>query len=78
MGLRTIFKDHEEIAMRIVWENPEGVNSRTIWEEVNAKRKEPISRAAVINFMEIMRKEGIVKGVEATGKGGHNPRTHRF
>jgi predicted transcriptional regulator len=71
-GLRTIFKDHEEIAMRIVWENPNGVNSRAVWMGINARRAEPISRATVINFLERMREAGILKGVEKTGKGGHH------
>ncbi|MCX6648955.1 MAG: BlaI/MecI/CopY family transcriptional regulator [Candidatus Bathyarchaeota archaeon] len=71
-GLRTILKDHEELAMRIVWENPDGVNSRAVWMGVNARRAEPISRATVINFLERMREAGIVGGVEVTGKGGHH------
>ena len=30
-----------------------------------------ISRASIINFLEDMRKVGVLKGVERTGKGGH-------
>ncbi|MCX6649838.1 MAG: BlaI/MecI/CopY family transcriptional regulator [Candidatus Bathyarchaeota archaeon] len=71
-GLRTILKDHEELAMRIVWENPNGANSRAVWMGINARRAEPISRATVINFLERMREAGIVGGVEVTGKGGHH------
>ena len=30
-----------------------------------------ISRASIINFLEDIRKVGVLKGVERTGKGGH-------
>jgi len=39
---------------------------------VNAELKPgTISRASIINFLEDMRKVGVLKGVERTGKGGH-------
>jgi predicted transcriptional regulator len=71
-GLLTILKDHEEIAMHVVWENPSGVNSRAVWMSVNERRAEPISRATVINFLERMRLAGVLVGVQTTGKGGHH------
>lgn len=71
-GLRTILKDHEEMSLKIVWENPEGLNSRQVWTGVNERRGEPISRATVINFLERMRDAGILNGRETTGKGGHH------
>jgi predicted transcriptional regulator len=39
---------------------------------VNAELKgKTISRASIINFLESMRKIGVLKGEEKTGKGGH-------
>jgi predicted transcriptional regulator len=33
---------------------------------------ETISRASIINFLEAMRKMGVISGEEKTGKGGHH------
>jgi hypothetical protein len=72
-GLRTVLKDHQEIALRALWATPEGLGSKAVWDRVNAELKpNTISRASVINFLESMRKMSVLKGVDRTGKGGHH------
>lgn len=72
-GFRAVLKDYQEIAMKTLWKSSEGLNSRKTWEAVNEKlTPETISRASVINFLESMRKQGVLNGVEHTGKGGHH------
>ncbi len=71
-GLRAVLKDYQEIAMRAIWGSPTGLSSKQVWDKTNEGLKgKTISRASVINFLEDMRKMGVLKGVEITGKGGH-------
>jgi predicted transcriptional regulator len=71
-GLRAVLKGYQEIALRVIWESKEGLNSRAIWMKANeAMKPESISRASIINFLEAMRETGVLKGVDRTGKGGH-------
>jgi predicted transcriptional regulator len=71
-GLRAVLKDYQELALRAIWATPEGLGSKAVMDRVNAELKpNTISRASVINFLESMRKKGVLKGVERTGKGGH-------
>jgi len=71
-GLRAVLKDYQELALRAIWATPEGLGSKAVWDRVNAELKpNTISRASVINFLESMRKMGVLKGEEKTGKGGH-------
>jgi Fe2+ or Zn2+ uptake regulation protein len=71
-GLRSVLKYYQEVALRVIWESPEGLGSRKVWEQVNSKLKdETVSRASIINFLEIMRERGVLQGVDETGKGGH-------
>jgi len=71
-GLRAVLKDHQELALRAIWATPEGLGSKAVWDRVNAELKpNTISRPSIINFLESMRKNGVLKGVEGTGKGGH-------
>jgi predicted transcriptional regulator len=73
MGLRAVLKDYQEHALRVLWESKDGHNSRQIWVEVNKRiSPETISRASIINFLESMRENGVLNGVEKTGKGGHH------
>jgi len=71
-GLRAILKDYQEISLRVIWASPEGLGSMAVRDRVNVELKgKTISRASVINFLESMRKMGVLKGEEKTGKGGH-------
>jgi predicted transcriptional regulator len=71
-GLRAVLKDYQELALRAIWATPEGLGSKVVWDRVNAELKpNTISRASIINFLESMRKMGVLKGEERTGKGGH-------
>jgi len=73
VGLRSVLREWEEIALKTVWESHEGLNSRKVCEQVN-QRLSPntISRASVITFLEDMREMGVLKGEEKTGKGGYH------
>lgn len=71
-GLRSVLRDYQEIALRVLWESGEGLNSRAVWERVNSRLKgETISRASIINFLEDMRGMDVLRGTDRTGKGGH-------
>jgi len=71
-GLRAVFKDYQELALRAIWATPEGLGSKAVRDRVNAELKpNTISRASVINFLESMRETGVLKGVERTGKDGY-------
>jgi len=71
-SLRAVLKDYQELALHVVWNSPEGTNSRTVWEKVNqALVGKTISRASIINFLEYMRKAGVLDAYDRTGKGGH-------
>jgi hypothetical protein len=53
-GLRKVFKEYQELALRYVWEvGEDGVGSRKIWETVSKRltEKKKISRASIIMFL---------------------------
>lgn len=77
-SLSAIFKDWQIKALALI---PNGdiapIGSRFVCEQTNnylQKETEPsvqsISRASVINFLEMLRKRELIKGILATGKGG--------
>jgi len=71
-GFRAVLKDYQELALRVIWNSQEGANSRTVWVKVNQMLGgETISRASIINFLEHMRKTGVLDAYDRTGKGGH-------
>lgn len=73
-GLRKVFKEYQELALRYVWEvGEEGVGSRNIWETVSERltEKKKISRASIIMFLEKLRTQGVLGCKDETGKGGH-------
>lgn len=77
-GLRTVVKDYQEMAIRLVWKRGGNVSSRDAWMEINkmylknpSPDRESISRASLINFLNDAVKEGYLSYSEATGKGGH-------
>lgn len=73
-GLRMVFKDYQELAMRHLWSlGGEGASSRDVREQVNRSLPEgqSISRASIINFLNAMVDDGVLDYTKATGKGGH-------
>lgn len=73
-GLRKIFNEYQELALRYVWEvGEEGVGSRKIWETVSERliERKKVSRASIIMFLEKLRKQGVLGKKDATGKGGY-------
>ena len=71
-SFRAVLKDYQELALRLIWNSPKGANSRTVWMEVNRMLGgKTISRASIINFLEHMRKTGVLDAYDRTGKGGH-------
>lgn len=73
-GLSKVFRDYEEIALRLVWEKGvEGVTSRDAWLHTNEALEggKTISRASIINFLNDMVEEGVLDYTEITGKGGY-------
>jgi len=77
-GLRTVFKDYQEEALKYLWSlEDESASSRDVWVNVNKilsidpSKRSSVSRASVINFLNDMVDEDILGYREVTGKGGH-------
>jgi hypothetical protein len=75
-GLKMFFKDYQIESLQVLWESDTGLFSRDVWIKVNNRRKEPISRASIINFLNRMLNMGTLSGTILTGKGGHRTRYH--
>ncbi len=75
-GLGSVMKEYQEIAMRCVWEKcEEGIISKDVWAKVNKvliEKEGSISRASIINFLNAMVDEGVLKYSEESGKGGYH------
>ncbi len=73
IGFLAVIKDWQLETIKVVWSHPEGVSSSTVWNSVvKALNNEPISKASIINFLEAMREMLVIRGDDATGKGGHH------
>ena len=62
-GLRKVFNEYQELALRYVWEVGEpGVGSRRVWETVSERliERKKVSRASIIMFLEKLRKQGVL------------------
>ena len=70
-GLSKVFKDYQEEALKIIWQNAEGTTSRLVWENVNANLGEgrSMSRASIIKFMNDMVDMGVIDYHEESCKG---------
>jgi len=73
-GLDMFFKDYQLKSLRALWESGEGLFSIDVWERVNELRDQPISRTSIIIFLNDMVENGILFGIDFTGKGGHRTR----
>ena len=72
-GLEMFFKPYHVEALRVLQSRgSEGANSRIVWNTVNEALLSPISRASIINSLNMMVDEGVVSFTERTGKGGHH------
>ena len=66
------FKPYQVEALRVLQRRgKEGANSRTVWNTVNKTLLSPISRASIINSLNMMVDENILQFTEVTGKGGY-------
>ncbi len=67
------FKPYQVEALRVLQSRgSEGANSRIVWNTVNEALLSPISRASIINSLNMMVDEGVLSFTERTGKGGHH------
>ena len=72
IGLEMFFKPYQVEALRVLRNRgSEGANSRIVWNTVNETLPSPISRASIINSLNMMVDEGVLSFTERTGKGGH-------
>lgn len=75
-GLEIVMRDYQLKAMRFLWERgEEGTISKDIWLHVNKillEEGSSISRASIINSMNDMVDNGILKYFERSGKGGYH------
>lgn len=72
-GLEKVLRDYQIEALKVVWTNAErGVTSREVWENVKKALEgvKTISRASIINFLNTMCDDGILRYEEETCKGG--------
>ncbi|KON31475.1 hypothetical protein AC482_00725 [miscellaneous Crenarchaeota group-15 archaeon DG-45] len=70
--MEKVLRDYQIEALRMVWENSSGATSREVYLQVNdaLKGTRSISRASIINFLNDMCDEGVLKYEEETCKGG--------
>lgn len=72
-GLEMFFKPYQVEALRVLQkQGKEGANSRIVWNTANETLPKPISRASIINSLNMMVDEGVLSFTERTGKGGHH------
>ena len=71
--LEMFFKPYQVAALQVLQKRgPEGANSRIVWNTVNETRPSPISRASIINSLNMMVEEKVLSFTERTGKGGYH------
>jgi len=72
-GWESILKPYQIVALKYLWrEDIEHGSSRDVYEAVNNEMgANAISRASIINSLNMLVDEGVVSFHEITGKGGH-------
>ena len=72
-GFEMFFKPYQVEALRVLQNRgEEGANSRIVWNTVNETLPKSISRASIINSLNMMVDEEILSFTEVTGKGGYH------
>ena len=74
-GLSKVLKDYQREALRCIWKSESmGLTSRMVHSYVNERLDggKSISRASIINFLNVMVDEGVLDYVEESGKGGYH------
>lgn len=71
-GLEKVLRDYQIEALQIIWNSDnKGMTSREVYQAVNRSLgNKTISRASIINFLNDMCDEGVLKYEEETCKGG--------
>ena len=70
--LEMVFKPYQVEALHVLQnQGTEGANSRIVWNTINETLPSPISRASIINSLNMMVDEEVLSFTERTGKGGH-------
>ena len=69
-GLSKLFNDYETAALEYLWGADVKQSSRNVWEYVSINDNIKVSRASVINFLNMMVDEGYLDYEDTTGKGG--------
>jgi hypothetical protein len=71
-GLEKVLRDYQIEALNIIWNSDNtGMTSREVYQAVNRSLgSKTISRASIINFLNDMVDEGVLKYEEETCKGG--------
>ncbi len=72
-GLEKVLRDYQIETLRSVWKhNGEGLTSREVYEAVNEQLDggRSVSRASIINFLNVMCDDGVLDFEEETCKGG--------
>ncbi len=71
-GLEKVLRDYQIEALEIIWNSDnKGMTSREVFQAVNRSLgNKTISRASIINFLNDMCDEGVLKYEEETCKGG--------
>lgn len=70
-GLEMFFKPWQVDAIKyLITIRPNGANSREVYFHVSNNME--ISRASIINFLNLLVDDGVLEYTETTGKGGHH------
>ena len=70
-GLDMFFKPYQIASLALLWKSDEHLSSREVWEKVNEVLPGTISRASIINFLNVSVENGLLDYMETTGKGGY-------
>ena len=70
IGLKKALRDWQEITLEYIWSQDDGVNSSNVWMHVNQRldRKNVITRASILEFLDEMVEEEILSNREKVGE----------
>jgi len=68
-GLLMFFKEWQLETLRVFWKLNKPLGTKEIWDEVGGNKV--ISRASIINFLNLSVENGLLNIDYTTGKGGH-------
>ena len=72
VGLKAFLEPWQVTTMKILWDADKPMSSREVWISANKRLQVPRCRASIINFLQYLLDQGILEGIDITGKSGHH------